>query len=1781
MANDPLNPEKDLLGDSQQANAESNSLPQLNESNVDPLPFADLAERVNRASSTGEGDRKNDPRTWPQIDGFVIVKHLGGGGFGDVYLAESVQLNGLVAIKILKPRFNNDSEISGRFDREIQITHQNRHPSIVQILSSGVCSKAPFERCRYLVSEYLPGGNFRTWISANADGKPDRLSQAVQKLIEVCDGLSALHETGFIHRDIKPENILLTSDGQAKLADFGLAVSRTRLNNDNLSQIGQFLGTLPYMAPEQIRDARSATLQSDIFSIGIILYELLCGLRPWQVTGKDPDEPERILSNVKSRPPLPSSKSKQVNKRLQSIALRCTDPDPTFRYANAQQLKESLEAWQRGEPDPHLAPWLIRNWHEKVIRPLRRKPIQIIAALLLMSFMGILSYEIWYRLAYVWPHRTRYAHVTNLQGRPFGITKLDGKTWKDRWYHYRFTRNGWYGSISKVEILNSNETPFLWRMHYPELASKEERILYEFGRQHEVIWEFDDDKKITTVRNANGKVIYSQHFIDNEVQYRFADDRLNSSQEEKESRTDVQPVNLESSTERSSFASRMRPNGIQQSRAGSDAKVVVFDWSPDGFCQGAAFYNDKQEQAVDATGVFGWKAKLSGDGQILEKQNLGKDLQNTIVNSEGWASVRYKYLKGEVKTVEYFGINGEPVNTAVGAREEWTYENGKLIQLKLFDTDDKRTWGSDGWSSWKREYDSRGFLLKEAYFSPDNIPTVTNRGYHALIFKHDDEGNVIEESFIGVDDKPVYSIEGWALSRAEYKNGEQVQATFFGVNEEPIINPDGAHKETRQFEDGLLKEARFYGTDGLTPVTLRQGYSILRFGYDSQRKLTSKSFFDENNKPAIASFGYHRLMNEYDKSTGLLKRVEYHSAPSDSLTCGKEGYAILEKSYDPAGNLKSEKYFGADKTRTVRIGGYHEIEADYDKRGRIIEERYYGTNRELQHKDGTPILRYTWDDYGRQKSVRCFATPDQATIDKNGVHGWDAEYDDRGNRTLQRFVDINNNTVATQLGPAIIRAKYNSLGKITYLRNFDADNNPTTDEDGVHGWDAEYDSRGNRTMQTYVNIKDKRFAIDKGYAIVRFTRDNLGNPTSARYFDATDQATTHTVDGIHGWDAEYDPRGNKLIESYVDKKNKIVATSGGIATTKMTYDAFSRMTSQRFLDAEKQPTNSRHNGSSGWNAQYDPQGNQVMLTYVDIKDNPFAIDKGYATIRKTFDSFGNTKSERYFNAADQPTINADNGCYGVDSKYDLQRREELHQFVDVKDQPMQSTLGFSALRLTYDSDEESSTLAKLDQWGNEIRDPTYGALSIVARYNRDKRLVGRIHLNCDPTMGYSEARERIDDIQNITFVSFHDEFGNRVRQSKHGANELKIIKLQTSIVTEHLDCDGRSGCSRVIITENNDGLAYKEEYFDDDGKPAFVPSRYPVPRFSILKVQLENNKKILTFLGFEEKNEYESVKLIVDDSIREQRITFHSNDGQQVLNEDGIGSIRESLAPDSTITEQAFFDLQNNRIITKEGYHRWTNFSETVSGESIKHYKEYDQYDNELLAVMLNKENEAIVQSDGFAAHRRMYDSQGRVTIDRYFGSNKEPASNDLKEYGVKHEYDSAGKIARSFVLGPDGTIQPNSLGFSGREYQYDDSNRIVNEKYIDEAGNPKPAINGVHGCRFEYSQNSETREFYGKNNKTVKPIGLVVVRVLEKSSASTAGIALGDVILKVNEKQLGSHDELRQELQLLSANESIREYPIKMSRAGNVIELSVPTGQLGIMTEVYYDISADVEQQN
>jgi serine/threonine protein kinase len=272
-----------------------------------------------------------------KLEGITLGKYqlreqLGHGGMASVYRAYHPQLDRFVAVKTLRGELVDDSEFLARFQREAKIVAALRHANIVQVFDADMQ-----DGIYYMVMELLEGDTLKARLSDyRARGETMPLGEVVRVMLDVLDGLAYAHSEGMIHRDIKPANIMLTRRGQAVITDFGIAqmVGATRYT---LS--GALMGTLNYMAPEQGMQNQS-DVRSDLYSLGIVLYEMLTGKPPF-----DADTPLAILMKHVNEPlPLPSLTEAQVPVTFEKMLLKVLSKNPDDRYQTAEEMAQAIHA---------------------------------------------------------------------------------------------------------------------------------------------------------------------------------------------------------------------------------------------------------------------------------------------------------------------------------------------------------------------------------------------------------------------------------------------------------------------------------------------------------------------------------------------------------------------------------------------------------------------------------------------------------------------------------------------------------------------------------------------------------------------------------------------------------------------------------------------------------------------------------------------------------------------------------------------------------------------------------------------------------------------------------------------------------------------------------------------------------------------------------------------------------------------------------------------------------------------------------------------------------------------------------------------------------------------------------------------------------------------------------------------------------------------------------------------------------------------------------------------
>jgi eukaryotic-like serine/threonine-protein kinase len=264
---------------------------------------------------------------------YRIQRKLGAGGMADVYLAEDQELGRRVAIKILNGRHANDAQFIERFRREAKNAAALNHPNIVSIYDRGEA-----EDTYYIAMEFLDGRTLKELIVGHG-AAPVRV--AIEYARQILSALRFAHRHGIVHRDIKPHNVLVDAEGRVKVTDFGIA----RAGTSQMTETGSIVGTAQYLSPEQARGGE-VDQRSDLYSLGVVLYELLTGKTPFE--GDTPVEV--AMKHLSNAPKPPSELRKDIPPELDMVVLRALAKDPNDRYQSADEMEGDLDRVARGLP---------------------------------------------------------------------------------------------------------------------------------------------------------------------------------------------------------------------------------------------------------------------------------------------------------------------------------------------------------------------------------------------------------------------------------------------------------------------------------------------------------------------------------------------------------------------------------------------------------------------------------------------------------------------------------------------------------------------------------------------------------------------------------------------------------------------------------------------------------------------------------------------------------------------------------------------------------------------------------------------------------------------------------------------------------------------------------------------------------------------------------------------------------------------------------------------------------------------------------------------------------------------------------------------------------------------------------------------------------------------------------------------------------------------------------------------------------------------------------------
>jgi eukaryotic-like serine/threonine-protein kinase len=354
-------------------------------------PLPPLASRFRQPAAVGPTLQAGDV-----LGGrYEILQLLGEGGMGAVYKARDRELDRPVALKLIRPEMASNPSILARFKQELLLSRQVTHKNVIRIYDLGDA-----DGVKFITMEFVEGRDLRALIHEKKKFSPE---EAVEIIQQVCQALEAAHSVGVIHRDLKPQNVMRENTGRILVMDFGLA--RT-IEGDGMTQVGALVGTMEYMSPEQAL-AKELDQRSDLYTLGLILYELLTGKMPFNAESALAS----LIKRTQERPVPVSDHDQRIPGALSGIVSKCLERDPNLRYESATELLRDLEAWQgkRAAATLGFHPD-VKPWGQTIPWPL----VTGIATVLVLAIVAFI-----FRASLLSPSKTKSSAALSLAVIPF------------------------------------------------------------------------------------------------------------------------------------------------------------------------------------------------------------------------------------------------------------------------------------------------------------------------------------------------------------------------------------------------------------------------------------------------------------------------------------------------------------------------------------------------------------------------------------------------------------------------------------------------------------------------------------------------------------------------------------------------------------------------------------------------------------------------------------------------------------------------------------------------------------------------------------------------------------------------------------------------------------------------------------------------------------------------------------------------------------------------------------------------------------------------------------------------------------------------------------------------------------------------------------------------------------------------------------------------------------------------------------------------------------------
>lgn len=1114
---------------------------------------------------------------------YTLVRRLGNGATAQVWEALDTKAGNIkVALKIYSAFGNIGTQGMQIFMDEFKTVHGLIQTNLLIPSGYDLYGNVP-----YLVTKFCENGSAQKYVGHMDEAEIARFMK------DTALGLDYLHKHGIVHQDFKPDNILIDEDGNYVLTDFGIS-NQSAVKNTN--------GTQSYMGPERFGNTSEAMPQSDIWSFGASVFELITGDVPFGDNGG------MVQAAGEKIPALPATFK---SAKIKSLLTRCLDENPNARPTAEEIVFELEDSGNRKKM------WLAAA---------------AIAAIIALVSIVAGNYM---RLRTVY-----YKDYAEYWGVPKGIHKISESEMQHRSTTYRLEIKK--GKVLRMSLVNSKGK--IVPHTDSELAG---------SRCADIKYEYSGDGKLDYI------VVYDEF---GQVQYKldygeFKNNRTIATymlDDENES-----PMFLKQNTASTAM-------DRSQSIIGDDFSNIMklkLEFDDKGRLTKKMYLNNTSQPTHDQNNIFGFEYQYEKDGgkdRITEVHFLGRN-GNITPYKTGLAIKQfeyddddnlsiYRYLDPDRNaaqddnrvTVEehyfdqygnryaeaYFTLDGKPANNISNIHKcvEELDEYGQDTLLYYYDIEGNTSVHKFGFAKCKKKYDDNGFVKEYAFFDEKDNPAMRNDGngssYHKEVNVFTSNGRTLECAYLGLDGSYIENKDGIAKYKHEYDSlGNCVLTQFFDAKGLPAKYEGSISQIKKEYDSkNNLISVQYLDADGkLTPDA--DGVKYIKFTRDGFGRLTKYSYLDSDGFPTDETnkdYAYYTV--EYDIASGNINKYTYFDA-KDKHT--KKGNAIVKYTFDTLTNFNNRVTYCNFKGSITEDHHYK-----YDSNGNIIQEyeldndqkligvvenyeyddknrktKYYATDftgskinfrrkayAEIRYEEynefNNCVLRSYWDQNG-----------DPAT-DNDGAHKYEFKFDIQGNITYQKSLGADGKPA--DIPEPEYEAIYDIRGNMTALRCYDGYGNPKTGDDGMYETRYEYNNKNQETTCRYLGT-DGQPVVASGYGwhMRKYTYDDKGKIASEEYYDASDNPMEPESKGYFLVQYTYDDKGNKTTERLFNTKKQLEwllsYNQNGYVTERLQYEDGSEQYEYKYVrifDSEGTPTKENvydHNGQYIAYRKYDSQ----------------------------------------------------------------------------------------------------------------------------------------------------------------------------------------------------------------------------------------------------------------------------------------------------------------------------------------------------------------------------------------------------------------------------------------------------------------------------------------------------------------------------------------------------------------------------------------------------------------